>query len=47
MRRAWVTFQQMRQYLTGAVFKIEAVFGNFDCTPFTAKSAEMIWIARK
>lgn len=47
MRRAWVTFDQMRQYLTGAVFKIEAVFGNFDCSPFTAKSAEMIWIARK
>lgn len=47
MQRAWVTPEQMRQKLDAQGFAVEAVFGDFDCTPFSTKSTEMIWIARK
>jgi len=47
MRRAWLTPEQMRQLLIVAGFRIEAVFGDFDCGSLTDESTEMIWIARK
>ncbi len=47
MRRAWVTPLQMQQLLESHNFVTEAVFGDFDCAPFTTDSTEMIWIAGK
>jgi SAM-dependent methyltransferase len=47
MRRAWTSPEQMNALLTEHGFRIEALFGDFDCNPFTEKSTEMIWVAKK
>jgi hypothetical protein len=47
MRRAWITPVQMQQLLQSQKFATEAVFGDFECGPFTTESTEMIWVAKK
>jgi SAM-dependent methyltransferase len=45
---SWLEPEQARQLLTDAGFTIEACFGDFDRSPFSATgSQEQIWIARK
>ena len=45
---SWLEPDQARQLLADAGFAIEACFGDFDRTPFDARTAqEQIWMARK
>jgi SAM-dependent methyltransferase len=45
--RAWTTVREMENLVRLSGFEIEALFGDFDCTPFTRHSTEMIWILRR
>lgn len=45
---SWLEPEQTRGLLADAGFAIDACYGDFRCTPFSASSAqEQIWIARK
>lgn len=44
--RAWTTFREMDNLARLCGFDVEAVFGDFDCNPFSETSTEMIWILR-
>ena len=46
MVRAWTTPREMELLVALAGFDVEAVFGDFDCAPFTRRSTEMIWVLR-
>jgi len=45
--RAWTTPRELDNLVRFCGFDVEALFGDFDCTPFNARSTEMIWILRK
>lgn len=45
--RVWTTPQEMNHLVPLCGFRAEAVFGDFDCNPFTEKSTEMIWVLRR
>jgi ubiquinone/menaquinone biosynthesis C-methylase UbiE len=47
MRLRYVHRQEMEDLLTLSGFKVEALYGWFDCRPFADNSQEMVWIARK
>ncbi|HNZ16877.1 MAG: class I SAM-dependent methyltransferase [Candidatus Hydrogenedentes bacterium] len=47
MQRAWLTPVQMRRLLETQHFAVDAVFGDFECAPYTAESTEMIWVASR
>jgi len=46
LHRAWTTAREMDNLVRLCGFEVEAVFGDFDCNPFSEKSSEMIWILR-
>lgn len=46
MVRAWTTPHEMELLVALSGFEVEAVFGDFECTPFSRTSTEMIWILR-
>jgi len=46
MVRAWTTPREMELLVTLCRFDVEAVFGNFTCSPFGRHSTEMIWVLR-
>lgn len=43
----WFWRYEMEHLLTLAGFQVESVFGNFDRSPFTDSSPEMIFVARR
>lgn len=43
---SWITPEQSRDLLGQAGFRVESVFGDFDRAPFTADSAQQVWVAR-
>lgn len=45
--RVWTTPREMDNLVRLCGFEVEAVFGDFDCTPLTASSTEMIWVLKK
>ena len=45
--RAWTTPREMEHLLRAAGFEVKALFGDFDCAPFTEDSTEMIWVTAK
>ncbi len=45
--RALTTPEEMNKLVRLCGFHVDALFGDFDCTPFTEKSSEMVWIMRK
>ncbi|MBN2308965.1 MAG: class I SAM-dependent methyltransferase [Candidatus Hydrogenedentes bacterium] len=47
LTRVWFTPREMGNLLRSCGFTVEAVFGDFDCRPFTDSSSEMIWLLRK
>ena len=47
LTRAWTTPREMQHLVELCGFAVEAVFGDFDCGPFTSESTEMIWVLRK
>ena len=47
MQRAWLTPVQMRRLLETQHFAVDAVFGDFECAPYTAESTEMIWVSSR
>lgn len=46
MERAWLTPREMGHLAGLCGLEVEAVFGDFDCSPFTSASTEMIWVLR-
>jgi len=46
IERVWFTPREMEHLLLSCGFEIAALFGDFDCSPFTASSTEMIWVLR-
>jgi SAM-dependent methyltransferase len=48
LRLSWLEPDQARSLLIGAGFEVEACFGDFLRTPFSADTAhEQVWVARK
>ena len=45
--RTWTTMREMEHLLRRCGFETQALFGDFDCSPFTARSQEMIWVLRR
>lgn len=45
--RSWTTPREMDNLARLCGFEVEAVFGDFDCHPFTEFSSEMIWVLRR
>jgi len=46
LTRAWTTPQEMNRLVRQCGFRVDAVFGDFDCNPLTEKSTEMVWVLR-
>lgn len=46
MVRAWTTLRELKLLIELEGFAAEAVLGDFDATPLTEESREMIWILR-
>ena len=44
---SWLKPEQVRQLLEETGFEIEAVWGDYEETPFDESSAEQIWVARR
>ena len=44
---SWLEPAQVRALLEEAGFEIEALYGDFDRSPFGADSPEQIWVARR
>ncbi len=44
---SWLEPEQTRALLEEAGFEIEALYGDFDRSPFSEDSSEQIWIARR
>lgn len=44
---SWIEPEQTRALLTETGFEIEALYGDFDRSPFGPESPEQIWIARR
>jgi ubiquinone/menaquinone biosynthesis C-methylase UbiE len=44
---SWLEPEQTRMLLEEAGFEIEALYGDFDRSPFTEDSPEQIWVARR
>lgn len=47
LTRAWLTFREMQHLLDAAGFASKAVFGDFDCSPVSPQTREMIWVLEK
>jgi SAM-dependent methyltransferase len=47
IRVRYVSQGEMERLLTAAGFEIEALYGWFDRRPFTDRSGEMVWLARR
>ncbi|HOZ49535.1 MAG TPA: class I SAM-dependent methyltransferase [Candidatus Hydrogenedentes bacterium] len=45
--RAWITPDDLERLVRQCGFRTEAVFGDFNCTPFCDSSDEMIWLLKK
>jgi len=45
--RTWLTVREMDNLVRLSGFEIRALFGDFDCGPFTQHSTEMIWVLGK
>jgi SAM-dependent methyltransferase len=46
MVRAWTSYRELSHLYARAGFTVRAVFGNFDATPLSPGSTEMIWVLR-
>ena len=46
MNRTWLTRREMEHLVRAEGYEAQALFGDFDCRPFTASSSEMIWVLR-
>lgn len=44
---SWIDPPQTRSLLEHAGFRVDALYGDFDCSPFTDESYEQIWIASR
>lgn len=44
---SWLDPQQARALLEETGFEVEALYGDFDCCPFSEDSPEQIWVARR
>jgi SAM-dependent methyltransferase len=47
IRVRYVSQAEMERLLTAAGFEVEALYGWFDRRPFTERSGEMVWLARR
>jgi len=45
--RTWQTPREVADLLQACGFEVDALYGDFACSPFSAGSTEMIWIAKK
>lgn len=45
--RVWTWPRELKHLIDRAGLAVEALFGDFDCTPFGGESTEMIWVLRK
>lgn len=45
--RVWTTPREFDNLVRSCGFRVEALFGDFDCGPMTRTSDEMIWVLRK
>lgn len=45
--RTWLTLREMDNLVRLCGFQVDALFGDFDCTPFSKDSTEMIWALKK
>ena len=45
--RVWTTKREMEHLVCLNGFRVEALFGDFDCNPLTNTSTEMIWVLKK
>lgn len=44
--RTWITPREMGNLVRLCGFRVEALFGDFDCSSFTESSTEMIWVLK-
>ncbi len=44
LTRAWLTMREMDNLVRACGFRVAALFGDFECAPFTEYSTEMIWV---
>ena len=47
MVRTWTTAREMDNLVRLCGFRVETVFGGFDCRPFDEDSTEMIWVLKR
>ncbi len=45
--RTWFTPREMDNLVRLSGFEVDALFGDFDCAPFSRDSTEMIWALKK
>jgi hypothetical protein len=45
--RTWFTPREMDNLVRLCGFEVDALFGSFDCTPFTRESTEMVWVLKR